>query len=281
MRYRAAVVQTTTTENVAANLEAAEDAVRAAAKAGAKLVALPEAVSFIGGEAAKAAAAEPPDGPSFRRFEALAAELDLYLLAGSLPERVDGGPPANTSVLYGPQGALATYRKIHLFDVDLGPEGPRLAESDGTQPGAEAVSVETPLGTMGLTICYDLRFPELYVSLRSAGAELLFVPSAFTVPTGADHWEVLLRARAIETQCYVLAPAQIGAHGGKRRSYGRSMIIDPWGTVLATAPDRPSLALADLDLDHLRDLRRKMPCETHRSGRKWSPREGVRAHRRG
>lgn len=279
MSYRAAVVQTTSTHVVADNLDAAESAVRSAVAAGAQLVALPEAVGFIGSEEEKRAVAEPLDGASFRRFAELAAELEIFLLAGSLVEQRPHGPPANTSVLYGPRGPLATYRKIHLFDVDLSPDGPRLMESEATNAGAELVSCSTPLGQLGLSICYDLRFPELYGALRDAGAELIFVPSAFTVPTGADHWEVLLRARAIETQCYVLAPAQIGPHGGKRRSYGRSMIVDPWGTILATAPDRPSVVFADIDLDHLQTLRRRMPCQQHRRTRRWQP-EATDAHHR-
>lgn len=266
MRYRAAVVQMTSTPDVERSLEAAEAGVQEAAASGARLVCLPENVSYLGPEADKPALAEPLDGPSFTRLARLARTHRVYLLAGTLPERSeDPGRPYNTSVLFGPAGQrLAVYRKIHLFDVDLGPDGPRFRESSRVSPGSGAVTVETELGALGLSVCYDLRFPELYRALVAAGADLLLVPSAFTVPTGKDHWEVLLRARAIENQCYVLAPAQQGHHFEKRTSYGRSLIVDPWGTVLTSCPDRPAVGLADVDLEALRQTRRRMPCLEHR-----------------
>jgi predicted amidohydrolase len=262
--YLAAVVQLTTTTDVAASMAQAEALVTEAARQGAQLVALPENVAFMGPERDKRALAQPTDGPLFRRLGDLAGRLGIHLVAGTLPER--GPDPEhvyNTSVLFGPDGAaLATYRKIHLFDVALG-EGATHTESASVAPGDRAVRAETPLGTFGLTICYDLRFPELYRTLVRAGAELLFVPAAFTVPTGRDHWEVLLRARAIESQAYVLAPAQVGNNAPGRVTYGRSMIIDPWGTVLAQRPDTPGVALAELDLERVHALRRKLPCLDH------------------
>jgi predicted amidohydrolase len=166
-------------------------------------------------------------------------------------------------VVFAPDGArAAVYRKIHLFDVMLGPTD-TYKESASVEAGERAVLVETPLAKIGLSVCYDLRFPELYRTLMRAGAELLTVPAAFAVPTGRDHWEVLLRARAIENQCYVLAAGQVGQNTAKRQTFGRSMIVDPWGTVLATAPDRPGVIVAELDLDRLREVRTKLPCLTH------------------
>ena len=265
MRYLAAVVQTTSTPSVEASMGEAEARVRAAAGAGARLVALPEGASYIGPEGTQADVAEPLDGPVFARWSALARELGIVLSAGTSPERSpDPDRPYNTAVVFGPDGARwAVYRKLHLFDVDLSPEGPRIAESDRTRPGDVPVLCSTPFGRLGLTVCYDLRFGRLYEDLVAAGAELLLVPSAFTVPTGRDHWEVLLRARAIEFQCWVLAAAQVGRHCPGRRSYGRSIIVDPWGTVVATVPDGGRFALAEIDLDRVKEVRRQMPRAAH------------------
>lgn len=266
MQFRAAVIQTRTTPDTQASVETALQMVKDAARSGAALVTLPETISYLGPEGAKKALAEPIDGPTFRAFGDLAKDLNIHLLAGSLPEKSpDPERPYNTSVLFGPHGQLlAAYRKIHLFDIDLQPDGPKLMESQKTHPGHGLVVAETPLGKIGLSICYDIRFPELFSELVRRGAELIVVPAAFTVPTGSDHWEVLLRARAIETQCFVLAPAQWGQHWEKRRSYGRSMIVDPWGTVLSTCPDKPSIAYAEIDLERLKEIRKRMPCSTHR-----------------
>lgn len=275
VRYLAAVIQTTSTPDVSASLDAVESSVAHAASLGARLVALPENVAYLGPESQKASLAEHLDGPTFTRLSRMAKRNRLYLAAGSHPERsADPERPFNTSVLYGPDGrALGVYRKIHLFDVDLGPEGPQHVESARTAAGGEAVAVTTELGVLGLSVCYDLRFPELYVALRAAGAELLLAPSAFTVPTGADHWEVLVRARAIENQSYLLAAAQFGRHWQKRRTYGRSMLVDPWGIVIATCPDRASIAVAEVDLDLVRETRRNMPCHQHRAVALWTPPE--------
>lgn len=267
MRYLSAVVQLTSTGDVEASLAAAEAGTREAAERGARLVALPEAVAFLGPEALKAGHAEPLGGPICARLSRLAEETETVLLAGSIPERApDPERPYNTALAFGPDGRLlGSYRKMHLFDVDLRPEGPELAESRRTTPGDTAVVVDTPLGRVGMSVCYDLRFPELYARLVEADAELIIVPSAFTVPTGAAHWEVLLRARAIETQSYVLAAAQVGHASERRESYGHSLIVDPWGAVIAEAPDGPSVAMAEIDLDHLRRIRRRMPFRSHRS----------------
>lgn len=264
MPARAAVVQLTTTTDQAQSLDEAEALVKTAAEGGARLVALPENVSFMGSEADKAQRAEPLDGPTFVRVAGWAKTHRIHLLAGSLPER-SGDPdrPYNTSVLYSPAGkALSVYRKIHLFDVALG-SGATHTESDSVSPGTRLSLGPTTAGVLGMSICYDLRFPGLYRALARAGAKLLAVPSAFTVPTGRDHWEVLLRARAIENQCYVLAPAQVGKNTDRRRTYGRSMIVDPWGTILAQCPDRPSVAYADLDLEAVDSFRSKLPCLEH------------------
>ncbi len=264
MKYVAAVCQLTTTEDADASIASAEALVAEAAAAGARFVALPENVSFMGSERAKLDLAESLDGPTFARLAKCAADHGVFLLAGTLPER---GPSAqrayNTSVLYGPDGrTLAVYRKIHLFDVSLG-EGATHVESRTVEPGTAPTLADCELGKIGLTVCYDLRFPDLYRTYFRAGAELLTVPSAFTVPTGRDHWEVLLRARAIENQAYVIAPAQVGKNAEKRQTYGRSMIVDPWGTVVAQCVDEVSFALATIDLERVRTLRQRLPCLDH------------------
>lgn len=264
MQYLAAVVQLTTSEDPTASLSAALVGIDRAADLGAQLVALPENVHYMGPQAQKGVLAEPLEGPTFAALAEHARARQVHLLAGSLPERSeDPDRPYNTSVLFGPDGdRLAVYRKVHLFDVALGP-GATHTESAATLPGDRAVIVDTPLGRLGLTICYDLRFADLFRTLRRAGAELIFVPSAFTVPTGRDHWSVLLRARAIENQCYIVAPAQFGQNSPTRTTYGRSMIVDPWGTVLCTCPDAPSVQVALIDLNRVAELRRKLPCLDH------------------
>lgn len=255
----------TSTEDVAANLRVAERLVRRAASAGADLVALPENFAFLRREGDPIPrAAELGKGPAAWAAR-LAAELGIHLLAGSVAERVPRSRRVrNTSVLIGPDGAfVATYRKIHLFDVDL-PGRAVLRESAVVAPGREVVVADTPLGRMGLSICYDLRFPELYRELAARGALVLFVPSAFTHFTGSHHWDVLLRARAIENQAYVVAPAQVGAHGPGRRSWGHARIVDPWGKVLDEVARGAGFALATVDLDRQEELRRRMPCLRHR-----------------
>jgi predicted amidohydrolase len=267
-RHVAAVVQLTSTSDTARNLATAEELVRRAAGYGAAFVGTPENTNFLGPHADKVRLAETLDGPTCTLFAGLARELRIHLLLGSFNERATdaSGRCHNTSVLFGPSGErLAVYRKIHLFDVDVA-DDVRFRESDTVVPGATPVVAETAIGRIGLSICYDLRFGELYRALRAGGAELLTVPSAFTLTTGKDHWEPLLRARAIETQCVVLAPAQHGRHddGGLRQSWGHAAIVDAWGHVVAQASDGPGLALAEIDLSHVAQIRRGMPVDLHR-----------------
>jgi predicted amidohydrolase len=262
-----AAVQLNSTPDLARNLERAREFVIQAKDRGADLVALPEHFAYLGPEDRNPPSAQPLDGPLVRDFGALARDLGVYVLLGSFPEITDpNSPPHNTSVLLGRDGAiLAAYRKIHLFDVDLA-GGPTYQESNCICPGEEVVATALPGTpfTAGLAICYDLRFPELFRSLSAKGADLIFLPAAFTLATGRDHWEVLVRARAIENQAYIIAPAQWGRHSPGRRSYGRSLIVDPWGTILAQAPDTEGLILAELDHARLARLRREMPCLEHR-----------------
>jgi predicted amidohydrolase len=262
-----AAIQMNSTPDQAANLGRAQALVEEAASRGAQLVALPEHFADYGKAADIAAAAQPLDGPLVSRFRELAGKLGIFLLLGSVAERVPGkARPYNTSLLLGPRGKiLARYRKIHLFDVDL-PGRPPYRESECTHPGEEVVTVALPGTpfTAGLAICYDLRFPELFRAQVGAGANLLFLPAAFTQTTGRDHWEVLLRARAVENLAYVVAPGQWGEHVPGRRSYGRSLIIDPWGLILAQAPDGDGVILAFLDYDRLQRRRRELPCLRHR-----------------
>jgi predicted amidohydrolase len=262
---RVATVQLTSTEDKDANLERADALTRRAAAAGASLVVLPEKWSVLGAPEAIEAGAEPLDGPALRWARATARELGIDLVAGSIAERVEGrAKGANTSVHVGPDGEdRAVYRKIHMFDVEVA--GQRYEESAIEEPGDEIVVSETDDGVpLGLSVCYDLRFPELYRILAVRGARVLLVPSAFTLATTRDHWELLLRARAIENQAFVVAPNQIGEHAPGYRSGGRSMIVDPWGLVLATAPDAETIAVADLDLDRQDDIRRRLPSLANR-----------------
>ena len=265
--FLAAAVQLTSTSDETANWESAAGLIRRAASYGARFVATPENTNYLGPHDEKVHRAEPLTGATCRRFGELARELRLYLLLGSFNEASDEAARCyNTSVLFGPDGSiLATYRKIHLFDVDI-PGGVSFAESATCKPGEGTTVVATELARFGLTICYDLRFGELYRRLVEEGAEVIAIPSAFTLNTGKDHWEPLLRARAIESQCYVIAPAQHGRHddGGLRESWGHAMIVDPWGIPVATASDGPGLALAEIDLDRAARIRRAIPVAQHR-----------------
>ena len=262
-----AAIQLNSTPDLEANLARAQALVEAAASRGARLVALPEHFACLGRDADTYAAAQPVDGPLVTRFRELAGKLGIFLLLGSFPERTPGkARPYNTSLLLSPRGQiLASYRKLHLFDVDL-PGAPPSRESEFTQPGDEVVTAALPgeSFTAGLSICYDLRFPELFRAQVNRGANLLLLPAAFTATTGRDHWEVLLRARAIENLAYVVAPAQCGQHVPGRRTYGRSLIIDPWGLILAQAPDGEGFVMARLDYERLQRLRRELPCLRHR-----------------
>jgi predicted amidohydrolase len=266
---RAAAVQLNSTNDKARNLAAAERLVRAAASDGAELVALPEKWNLLAGGDELLAGAEPLDGPSLTAARGWARALGIHLLAGSVAERGDGEKASNTSVLIGADGEdLAVYRKIHMFDVDAG--GVSYRESEHEQPGSEVVT--GPVGdlTVGLTVCYDLRFPELFRILALRGAGLLTVPSAFTAATGRDHWEVLLRARAIENQAFVVAPNQVGRAAPHFDSYGRSAIVDPWGVVLATAPDQECFVAADLDPAAQERVRESLPSLANRRPRAYA-----------
>jgi deaminated glutathione amidase len=265
---RAAAIQLNSTGDKARNVETAERLVRAAAADGAELAVLPEKWNLLGDSATQLAGAEPLDGPTISAARVWARELGIHLIAGSIAERVEGQEKAfNTSTLIGPDGELeASYRKIHMFDVDVG--GVVYRESDHDEPGDEVVSAA--LGgdlegvTLGLTVCYDLRFPELYRILAVRGATVITVPSAFTLDTGKDHWEVLLRARAIENQAFMVGANQVGEAPPHYRSYGRSAIVDPWGVVLAQAPDEECFVAADLDLELQDRVRATLPSLANR-----------------
>ena len=259
---RVAAVQLNSTGDKGRNLASADRLIRAAAADGAELVALPEKWNLLGPGEEMAAGAEPLDGPSLSTARGWARELGIHLLAGSIAER--GEKKAfNTSVLIGPGGEdVAVYRKIHMFDVEAG--GVEYRESEHEEAGSEIVTA--PLGdlTVGLSVCYDLRFPELYRILAVRGARLIVVPSAFTLATGRDHWEVLLRARAIENQAFVLAPNQVGEAPPHYSSFGHSVIVDPWGAMLATAPDEECFVAADLDLTDQDRVRHSLPSLANR-----------------
>lgn len=262
---RVGLVQLTSTEDRSRNLEVAERLVRGAAAAGAGLVVLPEMFAVLGPPEIRRAAAEPLDGPTFRWAEALARELGLHLLAGSILEAVpDEARHFNTSCLFDPEGRRAAlYRKIHLFDCTF--PGAAFQESATALAGDTPTMADLPGGPrLGLSICYDLRFAELFRILALQGADLVALPAAFTERTGRDHWEVLVRARAIENQVFMLAAGQVGASTKSMRWYGRSMVVDPWGVVLAQAPDRECFVCADLDLDAQQEIRRTLPALPNR-----------------
>jgi deaminated glutathione amidase len=274
---RVAAVQLNSNGDKERNLAAAERLVRAAARDGAEFVALPEKWNLLAGGAELVAGAEPLAGPSLTATRGWARELGIHLLAGSICERgEEGEKPSNTSVLVGPGGEdVAVYRKVHMFDVDAG--GVSYRESEHERAGDEPVVA--PLGdlSLGMTVCYDLRFPELFRILALRGARLVAVPSAFTLATGRDHWEVLLRARAIEDQVFVVAPNQVGEAPPHFSSFGRSMVVDPWGVVLATAPDGEGFVAAELDLAEQDRVRASLPSLANRrpAAYRWpQPAEG-------
>ena len=267
---RAAAVQLNSTDDVARNRRTAERLVREAAARGAELVVLPEKWNRLEEPRNMLVEAEGLDGPSVQWARELARELSIDLVAGSIVERVEGEAKGfNTSVHAGPDGELhGVYRKLHLFDVEVG--GTVYRESDIEEAGEEIVVSTAADGTrLGMSVCYDLRFPELYRILAVRGARVLLVPSAFTLTTTRDHWEVLLRARAIENQAFVVAPNQVGEHPPGHRSGGRSMIVDPWGVVLAQAPDEEAVAMADLDLAAQDEVRAKLPSLANRRGQAY------------
>ena len=268
--FRAACVQVNASNDMAANIGAACALAREARAEGADLVLLPENVAMMEwGRANVIAKAAPEEThPALAAFRDLARETGLWLHCGTLHVRVadgqgDDGRVANRSYLLDPTGETrARYDKIHMFDVDLG-GGEVYRESATFAPGGRAVTADLPWGRLGLTVCYDVRFPHLYRALAKAGASFLAVPAAFTRTTGRAHWHVLLRARAIETGCYVLAPAQCGEHAGERQTYGHAVIVDPWGEVLADAGEQPGFAIADIDSARVAEARRKVPSLEH------------------
>jgi predicted amidohydrolase len=261
---RVAVCQLNARDDRAANLATARDLLERAAAAGAEFAVLPEYVDYLG-RSAGSPKPETVDGEFAAFFAAAARELGIWVHAGSFHEvGPDDGRTYNTSLVFDPRGELAaTYRKIHLYDVEIAGRV-SYQESRTVAPGAETVVTDVNGVRTGLSICYDLRFPELYRALAIAGAKVLVVPAAFMLHTGRDHWEVLLRARAIENQCYVLASGQIGDHEPGRTCFGRSMIIDPWGIVLAQAPDTAGIVVADVDLDRLDAIRGDLPSLANR-----------------
>ena len=275
---RVAAVQLNSTNDKDRNLEIAGRLVREAAGDGAELVALPEKWNLLAGPGELEAGAEELDGGvSTEAARGWAREHGIHVLAGSIGERVAGAERLfNTSALIDPSGRLiAVYRKIHMFDVEVG--GVTYRESEAEQPGDEIVTATAGAVEVGLSVCYDLRFPELYRILAVRGARVITVPSAFTLATGRDHWEVLLRARAIENQAFVLAPNQVGEAPPRYFSYGRSMIVDPWGVVLAQAADREDVILADLDLDRQATIRESLPSLANRrpEAYRWPDLSGV------
>jgi deaminated glutathione amidase len=262
---RIAAAQMTSGADKAQNLEVATRLIKKAAESGASFVGLPENFSWMGPEPERAQNSETLEGATLARMAELARTHKITVLAGSVLETgAPGGRLYNTSTLFGPDGArLGLYRKIHLFDVEVG-DGQTYRESAAVAPGTEVVVADSPLGKVGLSVCYDLRFPELYRQLAKNGAVLLTVPAAFTLMTGKDHWEVLLRARAIENQAYVIAPAQQGKHPKDRMTWGHAMVVDPWGLVTARASEGEGLAIAELDLEYLAKVRRTLPALQHR-----------------
>jgi len=264
-RFLAAAIQMNSTADVERNLALAESLVAEAAARGAKLIGLPENFAFLKSEGEPVPEPQTMEGPWVRRMAEAARRHGVTLLLGSLPEAVPNDTRIlNTSVLLGPDGQiLARYSKMHLFDIDL-PGMESLKESKAVAPGRDVVVANSPVGPLGLSICYDVRFPELYRELVRKGARILTVPSAFTDRTGKDHWEVLLRARAIENLAYVFAPAEVGVHARGRASFGHAMIVDPWGAVLAQVADGDGLAIAEIDFARQDRLRRELPALGHR-----------------
>jgi len=265
--YLAAAIQMTSVPDLEKNLIQAEELIDLAKRRGAELVSLPENFSFMGEEKDKIAQAEAIGQKSEKFLKTMAQRFQITILGGGFPVPIDNGKVYNTALLIDPNGTeLACYQKVHLFDVDL-PDGNTYRESSTVMAGTHIPPIypSKELGNLGLSVCYDVRFPELYRHLSQMGAEVLFVPAAFTAYTGKDHWQVLLQARAIENTCYVIAPAQTGRHYAMRHTHGHAMIVDPWGVILADAGgDRPGVAIAEIDPQRLEQVRRQMPSLQHR-----------------
>ncbi|KAB1190605.1 carbon-nitrogen hydrolase family protein [Haloferax sp. MBLA0076] len=262
--FVAAACQMDSNDDKRANVERALEFVDQAADVGADFVAFPEMMSYIGPKDQYPDVAESIDGEIVHQFAAKAKAYGLYIHTGSFFERIpDSDRVYNTSVMIGPEGdVLDTYRKVHLFDIELDGDV-EYEESERVAPGTEAVTVETDIATFGLSICYDLRFPHLYQTMAHRGANVLLVPAAFTMFTGKDHWEPLLRARAIENQSYVIAPAQIGEKPSSPTTYGRTLVVDPWGNVISKAKDTEEVVTATIDMDYLEDTRRELQSLRH------------------
>ncbi|KGP64181.1 apolipoprotein acyltransferase [Legionella norrlandica] len=262
---RVALVQMVSSAKIVDNLECAEHYLIQAKEQGAKLIVLPENFAFMGRtEAEKLQIAESyGQGPIQQKMSELAKDLGLWIIAGTIPLKGQGSKVRSSCIVYDDGGLIAArYDKIHLFDVRVS-EQEEYQESLTVEPGTDLALVDTPVGKIGLTVCYDLRFPELYQQLVQRGAQLFTVPSAFTAVTGAAHWEVLVRARAIENLCYVLAPNQGGIHENGRQTYGHSMIVEPWGKMLAQKQENQGIIFADIDLQRLQQLRKQFPCVEH------------------
>jgi len=263
---RVGIIQLNTGNHIGVAVDAADDLIREAAAGGATFVTTPETTHLMemDREAVLQKAYVEADDPGLKRFQALARELGIWLHIGSLIIKVADGKLANRAFMISPEGDIrARYDKLHLFDVDL-PNGESYRESRLYQAGKSAVTVETPFGTVGLTICYDLRFPHLYRTLAEEGVSIIMVPAAFTVKTGEAHWHTLLRARAIETGAFVLAAAQTGKHATGRSTYGHSLAVDPWGKILADGGAEPGVTLVDLDLAKVAETRLTMPNLKHK-----------------
>lgn len=263
-RWNATAVQMTSTADLERNVDRALEQVRGAAEDGAHLVALPENFAYLREEGARVTFRDRLEGELVQTFRREARRLRVHLLLGSIPERIPRSPRIhNTSVLIEPSGEIgAVYRKMHLFDINIR-GGAVLRESRTVAAGRQPVVADTRLGRLGLSVCYDLRFPELYRHLALLGADVLFVPAAFTAYTGPHHWLPLLRARAIENQCWVIAPAQVGRHGPRRRSHGETVIIDPWGAVVERLVEGEGRVSAEIDLGQVERVRRGLPCLKH------------------
>ncbi len=264
-RWQVAAIQLQSTADIERNVEVAERLVRRAAAQGADLVALPENFAYLRPEGKPLAFRDELGGPLYQRMSALAAECGCWFLAGSFPERISRSRKVhNTSVLFDPRGeAAAIYRKLHLFDIAID-GGTTFKESATVRPGEEPVVAATPLGKLGLSICYDLRFPEMYRRMADRGAQVLFVPAAFTAFTGKAHWLALLRARAIENLCWVVAPAQHGHHGEGRESFGHTVVFDPWGETAGLKRSGAGIVSCTIDLGAVERVRRGLPALRHR-----------------
>ncbi|MEZ4733846.1 MAG: carbon-nitrogen hydrolase family protein [Caldilineaceae bacterium] len=265
MSLRIAACQMNSQGDKDTNLATAERLIDEAARQGAQMVGLPELINLLADDEAMAAGAESEDGPTSQLLRRKARQHGIYLHGGSIPTLIPGSDRiGNTTFVFDPEGAtIARYQKIHLFDIHI--EGQKsYKESARVAPGTEMATFETDQGNFGLTICYDIRFPELYRALTLAGARVIFHPAAFTLYTGKDHWETLIRARAIENQVYMVSPAQIGSHGNGKQCYGSTMIVDPWGTVLARAPERECVIVAAVDYQMQDKVRTELPALRHR-----------------